>query len=140
MKATLIIKNIHKLYASSPGSDVFSCIEHAFVAVHHARIIDLGTHDHQQWIDKDTRIIDASNEIVVPSFIDAHVRFCFDRRSGGQCPHQSGDDGALLQKRYHDRRDPTAAGSRQFPLTISCFSVSASDCRSSITVICATVS
>ena len=82
MKATLIIKNIHKLYASSPGSDVFSCIEHAFVAVHHARIIDLGTHDHQQWIDKDTRIIDASNEIVVPSFIDAHVRFCFDRRSG----------------------------------------------------------
>lgn len=82
MKATLLVKDIHKLYATKRGTDAFLCIEHAFVAIHHDRIIDLGNHTYQQWIDKDTRIIDANNEIVVPAFIDINVEFSFQQRSG----------------------------------------------------------
>lgn len=52
------------------------------VAVHHDRIIDLGTHDYHTWVDKDTRLIDAANEIVVPAFIDPHVRFSFNQKNG----------------------------------------------------------
>ncbi|WP_075878120.1 amidohydrolase family protein [Merdibacter massiliensis] len=82
MKATLLIKDIHKLYATIQGKDAFMCIDHAFVAIHHDTIIDLGNHAYQCWVDKDTRIIDATNEIVVPAFIDTNVTFSFDRRSG----------------------------------------------------------
>lgn len=82
MKATLLIKDIHQLYSTKRGTDAFLCIEHAFVAVHHDQIIDLGNHDYQRWVDKDTRIIDASNEIVLPAFIDINVTFSFDQRSG----------------------------------------------------------
>ena len=57
-------------------------MENAFVAVHHDRIIDLGTHDYHTWVDKDTRLIDAANEIVVPAFIDPHVRFSFNQKNG----------------------------------------------------------
>ena len=82
MKATLIIAHIHRLYATTREGNAFFCIEHAFVAVHHERIIDFGTHDYHCWVDKDTRIIDATNEIVVPAFIDLNVQFSFDQRSG----------------------------------------------------------
>ena len=82
MKATLIITHIHKLYATQRDQDAFLCLENAFVAVHHDRIIDLGTHDYHTWVDKDTRLIDAANEIVVPAFIDPHVRFSFNQKNG----------------------------------------------------------
>ena len=77
MKATLIIANIHGLYAVDQKTGKPVCLKQAFVAMHHDRIIDYGCGDHHRWSDKDTRIIDASNEIVVPAFIDANVRFCF---------------------------------------------------------------
>ena len=77
MKATLIIVNIHGLYAVDKKNGKPVRLKRAFVAMHHERIIDYGDGDHHQWSDKDTRVIDASNEIVVPAFIDANVRFCF---------------------------------------------------------------
>lgn len=75
MKATLIVTNIHGLYTMAQQNHRLLCIHNAFVAMHHAHIIDYGNHDWHHWADKDTRIVDASNEIVVPAFIDIHVSF-----------------------------------------------------------------
>lgn len=113
MKATLIITHIHKLYATQRDQDAFLCLENAFVAVHHDRIIDLGTHDYHTWVDKDTRLIDAANEIVVPAFIDPHVRFSFNQKTE-IIADQPRDNGTFLQKRNYDHGGRGAAGYRQY--------------------------
>ena len=41
-----------------------------FIAIHHDEILDVGVHAYAQYVDKDTRIIDGSNHIAVPSFIE----------------------------------------------------------------------
>lgn len=67
MKATLLIKNIASLYTCNSNFKVF---HNAFLAMHHDKIIDLGEHDYEGWLDDATRIIDAGGECVIPAFLD----------------------------------------------------------------------
>ena len=81
MKATLIIKNIETLYTCDCN---FTIYKHAFIACHHDKIIDLGTHDYKKWIDKATRVLDACGETVVPAFIDCNFEGFSKVRLGDQ--------------------------------------------------------
>ena len=69
MKATLLIKNIENLYTCDKD---FSIIQHAFLAIHHDKIIDFGVHSYEKWMDPATVVIDARGETVVPGFIDCN--------------------------------------------------------------------
>lgn len=67
MFATLIIKNIGKLYTCD---EFFTIYHHAFIAMYHDQIIDLGEHDYHHLIDSSTTMIDAASHAVIPGFID----------------------------------------------------------------------
>lgn len=70
--ATLLIKDITKLYTMDiqDGKDII--LENAFIAIYHNEIQRIGIGSYQSFIDKDTRIIQAHNLIAVPGLIDAH--------------------------------------------------------------------
>lgn len=71
-KATLVIKNIKAIYTNT------EVITYGYIAICHELIIGIGCDNYVSYIDKDTRILDASNHIVVPSFIEPHAIFpCF---------------------------------------------------------------
>ncbi|MEG0423259.1 MAG: hypothetical protein RR524_01805 [Erysipelotrichaceae bacterium] len=78
-KATLLIRNIHKLYTMDAIATNNTCegliLEHAFLAVHHDYILAIGKGDPTIYIDSDTKIIEADNLIIVPGFIDMGVVF-----------------------------------------------------------------
>lgn len=69
MKATLLIKNIHKLYPADGQEPV---LKDAWIACYHDTIIARGrNNDYIPWLDSDvTRVIDAAGEIVIPVFTD----------------------------------------------------------------------
>ena len=69
MKATLIIRNIEKLYTCAEDDTIY---ENAFVAMHHDVIMACGSGTGSQYRDEATRILDATGEIVTPAFIEAH--------------------------------------------------------------------
>jgi imidazolonepropionase-like amidohydrolase len=72
MKATLFVKNIHRLYLCD---DTFQVLENAFLACHHDKIVDFGIGAGNDWLDDATRVLDASGCIVIPAFIQAGWRF-----------------------------------------------------------------
>ena len=86
MKATLLIKNIENLYTCDAQYTVY---QHAFIAMYHDKIIDLGIHNYKHWLDSATRVIDASGEIVVPAFIDADFHSFQKVRLGDQLREDS---------------------------------------------------
>lgn len=45
-------------------------LNNAFIAIHHDEIMDVGVHTYNHHIDKDTRIIDGTNHIAIPAFIE----------------------------------------------------------------------
>ncbi len=67
MFATLIIKNIGNLYTCDAQ---FTIYHHAFIALYHNQIIDIGQHDYHHWIDSSTTLLDAASRAVVPGFIE----------------------------------------------------------------------
>lgn len=81
MKATLIIKNIENLYTCD---DDFTILHHAFIAIHHDKIIDLGIHDYKSLLDVTTRVLDARGETVLPAFIDCNFEGFAKVRLGDQ--------------------------------------------------------
>lgn len=71
-KATLLIKNLYKIYTMEEHpSSVF--LVNGFIAIHHDEIMDVGQHDYSAYVDKDTRIIDGRNHIAIPSFIEVNA-------------------------------------------------------------------
>ncbi|MEF9921252.1 MAG: hypothetical protein RR741_09060, partial [Erysipelotrichaceae bacterium] len=78
-KATLLIRNIHKLYTMDAIATNKTCegliLEHAFLAVHHDYILAIAKGDPTCYIDSDTKIIEGDNLIIVPGFIDMGVVF-----------------------------------------------------------------
>lgn len=81
MKATLIIKNIEYLYTCDED---FTILKHCYVALHHDKIIDIGTKSFKKWLDPATAVIDARGECVVPAFIDCHYEGFQSVRLGDQ--------------------------------------------------------
>lgn len=81
MKATLIIKNIENLYTCDKDNTVLS---HAFIALYHNTIIDVGTHDFKIWLEDTTRVIDANGEVVIPALIDCNYGGFYHVRLGDQ--------------------------------------------------------
>lgn len=75
MFATLIIKNIGNLYTCDSKFTIF---HHAFIALHHDKIIDIGEHDYHKWIEDGTYIIDAASRAVIPGLIEC----CFELPEG----------------------------------------------------------
>lgn len=69
MKATLLIKNIHKLYPADGQEPV---LEDAWIACFHDTIVARGRkNDYLPWLDLDlTRVVDATGETVIPVFTD----------------------------------------------------------------------
>lgn len=85
-KATLLIRNIHKLYTMNNDSlGKPQICKQAFLAVHHDKIMDCGVHEYRHLIDKDTRIVEGNHMIVVPGFIDCGIRLYKDKK---QMSHQ----------------------------------------------------
>lgn len=77
-KATLLIRNIHKIYPMDIVEKqpcVVTTISHAFLAIHHDYILAMGDDDPSCYIDKDTIIIEGNNLIAVPAFIDMNVNY-----------------------------------------------------------------
>lgn len=70
-KATLLIKNIEKIYTLK--KDII--YEHAFLAIHHEMIIGIGKNNYESFVDKDTRIIDARGHFVIPGFIEVEASY-----------------------------------------------------------------
>ncbi len=98
MKATLIIKNIENLYTCDAN---FTILSHAFIALFHNKIIDMGVHSYKPLLDEATRVIDAKGEIVVPGFIDCnydgfrHVRLGDQLRQSGSALYAMKQNGIL---------------------------------------------
>lgn len=70
-KATLLIRNLHLIYTMTEKNNKPHVLHDGFIAVHHDEILELGTHNFTHLIDKDTRILDGTNHIAVPAFIEA---------------------------------------------------------------------
>ncbi|MBB5182265.1 hypothetical protein [Catenisphaera adipataccumulans] len=104
MKATLIIKNIEHLYTCD---EQFTIYDHAFVAMYHEKIIDIGEHSYKSWVDDATRVIDAKGEIVVPALIDCnyigfrHVRLGDQLRYTGAALYAMKQNGILTLLSTH---------------------------------------
>ena len=81
MKATLLIKNIENLYTCDKN---FTILNHAFIACHHDKIIEINTGSYKEWLDPATRVIDAQGECVVPAFIDCQFKSFTHVRLGDQ--------------------------------------------------------
>lgn len=74
-KATLLIKNLEKIYTLQVVNKEDVILEHAYLAIHHDSIFDMGVGDYQHLIDKDTRILDGNNHYAIPAFIECHAQF-----------------------------------------------------------------
>lgn len=72
-KATLLIRNIEKIYTMQrkKGEDVI--YTHGAIAFHHDEILYVGEDDGSRYIDSDTRIIDGTNQIAFPAFIECNI-------------------------------------------------------------------
>lgn len=69
-KATLLIKNIDHVYTMKMIQKNIHILKNAYIAIHHDIILACSCGDYTQYVDSDTRIIDAMNHIVIPSFIE----------------------------------------------------------------------
>ncbi len=118
MKATMIIKNIGKLYTCDRK---FTILSDAFVALHHDKIIDFGTHCLKDWLDPATAVIDARGEMVTPAFIDSCYTGIVHDRAGDQI-----------------RQNRQALHEMQQHGILTCMTKNASLCQSTLTqdVIC----
>lgn len=85
MKATLVIKNIEKLYTCDSHNTV---VHHAYIAVHHEWIMAIGTGSFSRLTDDATRVLDAAGEIVVPGFIEACYAMPEEQSWNGMIRHE----------------------------------------------------
>lgn len=70
-KATLLIKNIERIYTMKELNGKQLVLRHAYIAIHHEEIIAMACGDFSSYIDKDTRILDGRSHIAIPGFIEA---------------------------------------------------------------------
>lgn len=70
-KATLLIQHLEKIYPMAPS--IHSTITHGYIAIHHDEILNFGVGEGWDYVDKDTRILEGSNHIAVPAFLDVSL-------------------------------------------------------------------
>ena len=68
-RATLLIINLEKIYTMDMVNKHPLVFQHAFIAIHHERILAVGCGSWREYADKDTRILDGRGHIAVPGFI-----------------------------------------------------------------------
>lgn len=69
-KATLLIQHLENIYTMTPS--YFSSIQQGFIAIHHDEILQVGIGEGWEYVDKDTRILEARSHIAIPAFIDVN--------------------------------------------------------------------
>lgn len=72
-KATLIIKNLEKIYTMTKLQGATLVVTHGFIAIHHDYIMKCGCGDFSDLMDADTRLIDGTNHIAIPGFLEVHA-------------------------------------------------------------------
>ncbi len=72
--ATLLIKNIAKVYTMQKKQGKYEVLTNAYIAIHHDEIIAVDTDDYEDKIESDTRIIDGRGHICVPGFIELDMK------------------------------------------------------------------
>lgn len=78
--ATLLIKNIERIYTMEECMQHPVVLRHGFIAMHHEDILAIGCDGEEAYVDKDTRILDGRGHIAVPGFIDVQARLPWDGR------------------------------------------------------------
>ena len=80
-KATLLIKNIERVYTMREVHGKQLILRHAYIAIHHEEILAVACGDFSSYLDKDTRVIDAMSHIAVPGFLEPFAKLpTFDER------------------------------------------------------------
>lgn len=80
-KATLLIRDIEKIYTMQMKQKKDIIYSHASIVFHHDEIIYVGNDDVSCFMDKDTRVVDGTGQIAFPGFIECDKSFvfqCFD--------------------------------------------------------------
>ncbi|MFQ7536612.1 MAG: hypothetical protein ACLRL6_04205 [Clostridium sp.] len=72
--ATLLIINLERVYTMDKVNGLPVVFQHAFIAVHHDKILAAGCGHGQEYADKDTRILDGRGHIAVPGFIEVEAQ------------------------------------------------------------------
>ena len=72
--ATLLIINLERVYTMDKVNGLPVVFQHAFIAVHHDKILAAGCGHWQEYADKDTRILDGRGHIAVPGFIEVEAQ------------------------------------------------------------------
>lgn len=72
--ATLLIKNIDKIYTMRKKQGEYEILSNAYIAIHHDKIMAIDTNDYHKYVESDTRIIDGSGHICLPGFIEADMK------------------------------------------------------------------
>lgn len=104
-KASLLIKNINKIYTWDETGLQDEILEHAFIAMDHEFILDVKADDYMTLVDANTHVIDAQNYIAIPAFIEAGFMF------------ESNDDMRLMHEkliRFMMHGTPTIALARTY--------------------------
>lgn len=73
-RATLLIINLEKIYTMDMVNKHPLVFQHAFIAIHHERILAVGCGSWREYADKDTRILDGRGHIAVPGFIEVEAQ------------------------------------------------------------------
>lgn len=72
--ATLLIKNIDKIYTMRKNQGEYEVLSNAYIAIHHDEIMAIDTNDYHKYVESDTRIIDGRGHICVPGFIELDMK------------------------------------------------------------------
>ena len=69
-----LIINLEKIYTMDMVNKHPLVFQHAFIAIHHERILAVGCGSWREYADKDTRILDGRGHIAVPGFIEVEAQ------------------------------------------------------------------
>ena len=69
-KATLLITNLEKIYTMQTIKQKDVIYSHAYLAMHHDVILEIGEGSYTHLLDKDTRILEGRSHFAIPAFIE----------------------------------------------------------------------